>query len=110
MGFFEDTVQGQIIDVEIAPFRNFDTIVIEMPNEVTLMQIRDNTGKNFLGYLQRKVTNLHEDQKIVCAIKKTWNAYWVYRTAISLTMEGPKSTVSTGGTVYRKISQYQIIS
>ena len=110
MGITEDTVQGQIVSVEIKPFRNITTIVVGMPNIVTLVQIRDDKGKNYLGYIHKEVTDIHVGQRIVCAMKKTWDAYWVYRTPITLTLEGPKPTIGMGGTVYRKISQYQIIS
>ena len=106
----EDTVQGKIINVEVKPLRSMQTFAVGMPKVATLIQIKDDKGKDYLGYLNGEVSQLKTNQRIVCTIKKTWNAYWIYRTNGTTTIMPGQFTTGAGKIIYRKIDKYEIVN
>ncbi len=104
----EDTVQGKIVDVEFKAFRNQTTFDPKMPKVVTLVQIQDDSGKNYLAFLSGEVSKIKVNQKIVCTIKQPWNAYWINRDNGN-TKVMPAELFARGKAIYRYIDKYELV-
>lgn len=109
MALFSDTVFGKVIEIKIVPFASLGQINISLPKNVTLIKIKEDNNRKRLGYLLGEIGNIHVEDRIVCSLKKTWNAPYVAHSSYVTELHPATMAIGFGDTLYRKIDQYQII-